>query len=170
MLLWWAFIRINPMNPWNPERRVASSWIRPASMGRVGDSWGTLGHWKMRLVSLDVTDSLIVWGFTCHSNIFHSFEDVTIAGDDFKFWPNSALMAIEQWGFFSMPHLLWHRVSVCNGHLWGLTPVSEPQAVEMSHVPILTTSISHDWDLNTQPSACVVNVLTNCATTAAQIS
>ena len=28
-----------------------------------------------------------------------------------------ALMAIEQWVFFSMPHLLWHGASVYNGHL-----------------------------------------------------
>ena len=30
----------------------------------------------------------------------------------------SALMAIEQWGFFSVPHL-WHGPSVYNGHLRG---------------------------------------------------
>ena len=29
----------------------------------------------------------------------------------------SALMAIDPWGFFSVPHLLWHRASVYNGHL-----------------------------------------------------
>ena len=29
----------------------------------------------------------------------------------------SALMVIEQWGFFSVPHLLWQVASVCNGHL-----------------------------------------------------
>ena len=33
--------------------------------------------------------------------------------------PYSALMVIEQWGFFSVPHLLWHWASVYNGHLWG---------------------------------------------------
>ena len=40
----------------------------------------------------------------------------------------SALMAIEQWGFFNVPHLLRHGASVCNGHLRGpvtLTPVYE---------------------------------------------
>ena len=26
-------------------------------------------------------------------------------------------MAIEQWGFFSIPHLLWHGASVLNGRL-----------------------------------------------------
>ena len=29
----------------------------------------------------------------------------------------SALMTIEQWGFFSVPHLLWHGACVYNGHL-----------------------------------------------------
>ena len=30
------------------------------------------------------------------------------------FYLCSALMAIEQWGFFSVPHLLWHGASVYN--------------------------------------------------------
>ena len=44
----------------------------------------------------------------------------------------SALMAIEQWGFFSVPYLLWHRASVYNGYLRGpvtLTPNAERLAV-----------------------------------------
>ena len=38
-----------------------------------------------------------------------------------------ALMAIEQWVFFSVPHLLWHGASVYNGLLQGpgtLTPIT----------------------------------------------
>ena len=38
----------------------------------------------------------------------------------------SALIAIERWGVFSIPHLLWHGASVYNGHLRGpvtLTPL-----------------------------------------------
>ena len=31
----------------------------------------------------------------------------------------SALMAIEQWGFFFVPHLFWQGTSVSNGHLRG---------------------------------------------------
>ena len=31
----------------------------------------------------------------------------------------SALMAIEQWRFFSVPYLLWPMASNHNGHLWG---------------------------------------------------
>ena len=40
-----------------------------------------------------------------------------------NFDPCSALMAIEQWGFFSLPHLLWHGASVYNSHLRG--PIAE---------------------------------------------
>ena len=53
----------------------------------------------------------------------------------------SALMAIEHWGFFSMPHLLWHEASVYNGHLRGpvtLTHIVENSAVERS-LPVFTT-------------------------------
>ena len=52
-----------------------------------------------------------------------------------------ALMAIEQWTFFSMLHLLWHRTSVYNGHLQGpvtLTPISERLAVNLS-LTVFTT-------------------------------
>ena len=44
----------------------------------------------------------------------------------------SVLIAIEQWGFFSMPHLLWHGTSVYRGNLRGpvtLTLVSKRLAV-----------------------------------------
>ena len=47
----------------------------------------------------------------------------------------SALMAIEQWGFFNVPHLLWNGASVYNGHLRGpvtLTPIAERLAVGLS--------------------------------------
>ena len=40
-------------------------------------------------------------------------------GKGCKFWPMLG-MAIEQWGFFSVPHPLWHGASVYNGHLRGL--------------------------------------------------
>ena len=53
----------------------------------------------------------------------------------------SALMAIEQWGFFSVLLLLWHGTSVYNGHLRGpvtLTPITERLAVDMT-LPVFTT-------------------------------
>ena len=47
----------------------------------------------------------------------------------------SALMAIEQWGFFNVPHQLWYGASVYNGHLRGpvtLTPIAEHLAMQLS--------------------------------------
>ena len=43
-------------------------------------------------------------------------------------------LGIEQWGLFSVPHLLWNGASVYNGHLrWPviLTPIVERLAVEL---------------------------------------
>ena len=50
-----------------------------------------------------------------------------------NFYPFSTHMAIEQSQFSSVPHLLWHRPAVYNGHLRGpvtLTPVAKHLAVE----------------------------------------
>ena len=75
---------------------------------------------------------------------FHSYGHVTIADEGLvNFDLCSALMhmAIEQWGFISVPHLLWHGASVYNGHLRGpmtLTPIAERLAVELS-LPVFTT-------------------------------
>ena len=82
-----------------------------------------------------------------------------------KFDLCSTLTATEQWGFFSLSHLL---ESVYNGHLRALvilTPVADHLAVELS-LPVLTTYNSGGWDSNTQPSTCKSNTLTNCATAA----
>ena len=108
---------------------------------------------------------------------FHSFKDVTIAGEGLHILTGSALMAIEQWGFFSVPHLLWHGPSIVSRLLWygpsiyngylrgpmSLTPVAERLAVELS-LSVLT--VCRGWDSNTQPSACEANALTHCAAAA----
>ena len=47
----------------------------------------------------------------------------------------AALMAIEQWGFFNVPHLLRHGTTVYNGHLRGpvtLTALAERLVVKLS--------------------------------------
>ena len=52
-------------------------------------------------------------------------------------------MAIEQWGFFNVSHLLWHDASISNCNLrepMTLTPVTERLAVELS-LPFFTTSV-----------------------------
>ena len=54
---------------------------------------------------------------------------------------SSALLAIEQWGLFSVQHLLWYMASVYNGHLRGhvtLTPIAERLEVELS-LPVFMT-------------------------------
>ena len=107
---------------------------------------------------------LFVWGLSSHSRIFH----VDTSPLPVKFDLCSALMAIDQWGFFSVSHLLWHGAYVYNGHLRGpvkLTPIAERLAVELS-LPVFTTKVCRGWDSNTQPSACGANALTNCATAA----
>ena len=53
----------------------------------------------------------------------------------------SAFMAIEQWGFLSVPHLVWHRPYFYNDHIRGPatdTPIAERLAVELS-LPVFTT-------------------------------
>ena len=62
----------------------------------------------------------------------------------------SALMAIEQWGFFNVPYLLWHGPTVYNGHLRGpvsLTPVAERLGVKLS-LPVCTSQVCRDRGSN----------------------
>ena len=71
-----------------------------------------------------------------------------------------ALMAIEQWGFFSMPHLR-HGPTVYNGHFRGpatLRSVAERLTVELS-LPTFTPWVCRSWNSNTKPSACEANAL-----------
>ena len=96
-----------------------------------------------------------VWRWSCHYLVFFSLFEVFRPTREFfthletspllvqgcNFDMCSALMAIEQWGFLSVPHLLCHRASVYNGHLREpatITPVAERLAVEHS-LPVLTT-------------------------------
>ena len=55
----------------------------------------------------------------------------------------SALMTIEQWGFFSVSYLLWHGASVYNGHIHPvtLTTIVERLPVELS-LPFLRLGLS----------------------------
>ena len=67
--------------------------------------------------------------FSFLSRIFHSYGDVTITGEELQIltYVRHAWPCIEQWGFFSVPYLLWHGTSVYNGCLQGpmtLTPIA----------------------------------------------
>ena len=61
--------------------------------------------------------------------IFPSYGNVTIADEGLQIWPMLGThMAIELWGFLSVPHLLWHGASIYNGHIGGpvtLTPIAK---------------------------------------------
>ena len=68
----------------------------------------------------------------------------------------SALMAIEQWGFFNVPHPLRHGPTVYNGHLRGsvtLTSNAERLVVELS-LPGLSRS-----GIEPRSPACEANTL-----------
>ena len=57
---------------------------------------------------------------------------------NFDLW--SPLMAIDQWGFFSVPHLLWHGASIYNGQLRvpvTLTPIARRLTVGLS-LPVVS--------------------------------
>ena len=88
-------------------------------------------------------------GFVCFLNCFYLGRGRFVPLDNFSLkWRRrhyrcrvanfdlcSALMAIEQWGLFSMPHLLRHGASVYNGHFRGpmtLTFIAERLAVDLS--------------------------------------
>ena len=88
-------------------------------------SWSFLAHLSQRLVSFSyqACPFVVVFVkfsgfFSSNKRIFHSFGDVTITCEGLY----SALMAIKQRGFFSMPHLLWHRASFNEGCLGGSVP------------------------------------------------
>ena len=74
---------------------------------------------------------MFVWGFSSHLRWTRHHSRWRAANFDLC----SALIAIEQWRFFSVPHLLWHGASVYNGHLRGpvtFTLIAERLAMELS--------------------------------------
>ena len=70
---------------------------------------------------------------------------------------NSALIAIELWGSFSLPHLLWHgsSVYVYDGQIWR--PITHTCCQRLAgdlSLLVLTTYVSRGLDSNTQLYAC----------------
>ena len=79
----------------------------------------------------------------------------------------SALIAVEQWGFFNVPHLLWNRASVYNGHFRGPLTHTLRRAFSSGAVTSCFYNLSLSWlDSNTRLSACRANAQTECATSA----
>ena len=84
--------------------------------------------------------------FRPNQEFFTHMETSPLPVKSCKFWLCSALMAIEQWGFFSVPHLLWHGASVYNGLLRGpmtLSPIAERFTVELSLTVFTTPDLPH---------------------------
>ena len=72
---------------------------------------------------------LFVW-YLSSLRIFHSYGDVTIAGEGLQIWTyvRHSWPLSSEGNVFSVPHLLCHGASVYNGHLRGpetLTPIAE---------------------------------------------
>ena len=116
--------------------------------------------------------SLFVWSFSSHSRIFHSFEDVTIAGEGLQIltyvrhlWPLSSEGSLACHAFCDTGHAFIIVISedVCHSH-----HNAERLAVELS-LPVLASWVCRGWDSNTQPSAFGANALTHCATAADDI-
>ena len=95
-------------------------------------------YWITRIFIRHANDS--VYLFVCLFAVSHQSRDHHYRRRASNFVLYSALMTIEHWAFLSVPHLLWHGISVYNSHIWGpmtLTPVVEHLAEELS-LPDLT--------------------------------
>ena len=108
----------------------------------------------------------VFWGISSHSKNF-SLKWRRHHYGKFYFDLCSALMVIGLWRFFSVPHLLWHGVSIYNGHLAPRTRDTHNFCRVFASGAVTTCFYDFDllrWDSNTQPSACGANALTDCAT------
>ena len=113
---------------------------------------------------------LFVWSFSPYSNIFHSFGDVTNASEGLQILtyarhllPLRSEGSLECHTYCDTGHPFIMVINLRG--LVTLTPVADHLAVELSQ-PILTTSVHHNWNSNTQPSTCRTTALTHCATAA----
>ena len=105
-----------------------------------------LFHRKLRKWKL-VFYCLYVWNFSSHLrnlSLIWRLHLCRLRAANFDLC--SALITIEQWGFLSMPHLLWNGASFYNGHLHGpvtLTPIVKYLAVKLSLPVIRLRSVEH---------------------------
>ena len=106
--------------------------------------------------------NMFVCGFLSYSRIFHS-GDVTITGEGLQIvYLCETLMAIEQWEFFSLPHLLWHGASIYDGDLRD----THTYCRAFGSWAVTTCNCFHRLvrfrlDSNNYPSACGANALTH---------
>ena len=103
--------------------------------------WNDLWHWLLvktyKNVSVCLFICLFVRVFRPTREFFTHMETSFLPIKGCKVWPTvcSALMAIEQRGFFSMPHLLWHWGTV---HEVSVTLMSSEAVTTCFHDLILS--------------------------------
>ena len=125
----------------------------------------------IRLRSSRTTIQLLISLFGC-LGFFVPLENFSLIWKRHHYWWMSAnfglcsaLMAIEQCGFFSVLHLMWHDIPFIM--VISKDPWHSRLAVKLSP-PVFTTWVRRGWDSNTQPSACWANALMHYATAAVQ--
>ena len=129
------------------------------SRSKIFISFRDKRHYCLKKGCAKLMENVDVCSFWClcvtfHWRFFHSHHYRWKASN---FDLCSALIAIEQWGFFCVSHLLWHGSSVDNGHRRGpvtLVPVAERLVVELS-IPVLRKYATH---LFTTPLSNVMSV------------
>ena len=107
-------------------RRRFNIYCKNNSYNTVSNKWYHHFEWLILLTGIvDIKEVILTipikW-FVC-LKLFVQLENFSLIWRRHHCWWRaanfdlcSALMAIEQWGFFSVPHLLWHGTSVYNGH------------------------------------------------------
>ena len=86
------------------------------------ETWAILQYFKLVCMAayLRLFVCVCLYGFSCPTReIFTHIETSPYRWRAATFELCSALMAIEQWRFFCVSHLLWHGVFVYIGHLRG---------------------------------------------------
>ena len=110
---------------------------------------------------------LIVWGFTSHSRIFHSYGDVTIIGEMLQI----LTYMLGNYGSegssacFTYCDTIYPFIMVISEDPWHLHQF--PSIWQYSyHYHVFTGYVCSGLDSNTQPFACESNPLTDCTTAA----
>ena len=96
---------------------------------------------------------MFIWNFSSHLTIFHSFGDVTIAGEGLQ---------ILTYARRSWPLSSHKRSSACQSYCDTGHPLILIISEDLWH-----SQVCRGWASNNQPSACRANPLTHCATNAA---
>ena len=97
------------------------------------------------ILKQSITDFILFIVYRPTRKFFTYLETLPLPVKCSNFYLCSALMAVEQWGFFNVPHPLRHGPTVYNGYLRGpvtLTCVVERLAVELSYLFLRLRSVA----------------------------